>query len=174
VRISGTGADTTVSRLEPIVAQTGGPVALEAAWRATLDVARVSVGALRRRLAGEPVKSASQAQAIRQIDHFLESVALDTIDPTEMELRLVRLCHALDHLSSLERDLGRIPPPVSGWQPPVSFDVGAHVLAAWLDASHRIRMRRSTRQSASPSMKHPSDSAKTAEPGATNSSTTSR
>src|SRR5262249_51496106 len=134
-RISGTGADTAVSRLEPIVAQTGGPVALEAAWRATLDVSRGSVAALRRRLAGGPGKHASQAQAIQQIDHFLESIALDTIDPSAMELRLVRLCHALDHLSVLERSLRRIPPAVSGWQPPVSFDVGAHTLAAWLDAS---------------------------------------
>jgi hypothetical protein len=81
------------------------------------------------------VVSVAQAQAIRQIDHFLESVALDTTDPTEMELRLVRLCHALDHLSSLERDLGRIPPAINGWQPPTSFEVGAHRLAAWLDAS---------------------------------------
>src|SRR5499426_2267891 len=55
-RISGTGADTAVSRLEPIVAQTGGPIALEAAWRATLEIARVSIDTLRRRLAGELVK----------------------------------------------------------------------------------------------------------------------
>src|SRR5262245_15486678 len=134
-RISGAGADTAVSRLDPVVAETGGPVALEAAWRATLEVARVAVDALRGRLAGESVKYTPQAHAIQQIDHFLESVALDTIDPTEMELRLVRLSHALDHLSSLERDLGRIPPAVRGWQPPTSFDVGAHTLAAWLDAS---------------------------------------
>jgi phosphate:Na+ symporter len=135
VRISGTGVDTAVSRLDPIVAETGGPVALETAWRATLEVARVAVDTLRGRLAGESVKYAPQAEAIQQIDHFLESVALDTIDPTEMELRLVRLCHALDHLSSLERDLGRIPPAIDGWQPPASFEVGAHKLAVWLDAS---------------------------------------
>jgi phosphate:Na+ symporter len=135
VRISGTGVDTAVSRLDPIVAETGGPVALEAAWRATSEVARVAIDALRGRLAGESVTYAPQAQAIQQIDHFLESVALDTIDPTEMELRLVRLCHALDHLSVLERDLGRIPPAVNGWQPPVTFEVAAHTLSAWLDAS---------------------------------------
>src|SRR5262245_31395321 len=134
-RISGTGADTAVSRLEPLVAQTGGPVALEVAWRATLEVARVSVDAVRRRLAGEPVKYTSQAQAIQQIDHFLESISLDTIDPTEMELRLVRVCHALDHLSSLERDLGRIPPAIDGWQAPAGFAAGADTLTAWLDAS---------------------------------------
>jgi phosphate:Na+ symporter len=134
-RISGTGADTAVSRLEPIVAQTGGPIALEAAWRATLEIARVSIDALRRRLTGESVKYASQAPAIQQIDHFLESISLDTIDPSAMELRLVRLCHALDHLSALERHLGRIPPAINGWQPPASFEAAARTLAAWLDAS---------------------------------------
>jgi phosphate:Na+ symporter len=134
-RISGTGADTAVSRLEPIVAQTGGPVALEAAWRATLEVARVSIDAVRRRLVGSSLKYASQVQAIQQIDHFLESISLDTIDPSAMELRLVRLCHALDHLSVLDRGLGRITPAIKGWPPPVSFEVGAHTLTVWLDAS---------------------------------------
>src|SRR5262245_33340089 len=134
-RITGTGAETAVGRLEPIVAETGGPLALETAWRATLEVARNSVDALRRRLTGEPVKYTSQTEAIQQIDHFLETISLETIDPTAMELRLVRLCHALDHLSSLERDLGRIPPAIDGWQPPAGFEAGAHTLAVWLDAS---------------------------------------
>jgi phosphate:Na+ symporter len=52
-----------------------------------------------------------------------------------MELRLVRLCHAVDHLSSLERDLGRIPPAITGWQPPAGFDAGAHALETWLAAA---------------------------------------
>src|SRR5262245_504160 len=121
VRISGTGIDTAVSRLEPIVAQTGGPVALEAAWRAALHVAQTTVDALRRRLAGESIEYASQARAIQHIDQFLESISLDTIDPTAMELRLVRLCHAVDHLSALERDLERIPSVITGWQPPGSL-----------------------------------------------------
>src|SRR5215831_10897511 len=63
-RISGPGGETVVSRLDPIVAQTGGPIALEAAWRATLEVARVAVDALRGRLVGESFKYAPQAQAI--------------------------------------------------------------------------------------------------------------
>src|SRR5215510_13542454 len=81
-RITGTGADTAVSRLEPLVAETGGPLALETAWRATLEVARNSVEALRGRLTGEPVKYTSQIEAIQQIDHFLETISLETIDPT--------------------------------------------------------------------------------------------
>ncbi len=135
VRMSGTQADTAVSRLEPIVAETGGPVALEAAWIATVEVARATVDALRRRLAGESVTYIPQGHAIEQIDHFLESISLDTIDPTAMERRLIRLCHASDDLWTLERDAGRIPPAISGWQPPANFETGAHALEAWLAAA---------------------------------------
>src|SRR5262249_12515610 len=51
VRISGEGSPSAVSRLEPTVAKAGGPVALEASWRAILEVAHGAVDALRRRLA---------------------------------------------------------------------------------------------------------------------------
>src|SRR5262245_4082504 len=67
VRISGAGTDTAVGNLEPLVAETGGPVALDAAWRATLQLAQRTVDVLRRRLAGESVTHASQAHAIKQI-----------------------------------------------------------------------------------------------------------
>jgi len=135
IRISGSGTDSAVSRLEPAVARAGGAIALEAAWRATLEVARGAVDAVRRRLAGEPVRYAPQIQAVQQIERFLESLSLDTIDPTGGEPRLVRLCHALDHLAELERDLTQIPPAVSGWQPPAGFEAGSRALAAWLDAT---------------------------------------
>jgi phosphate:Na+ symporter len=135
IRISGSGSESAVSRLEPTVAKAGGAVALEAAWRATLEVARGAVGAVRGRLAGETVSYASQAQSVQQIEHFLESLSLDTIDPTTSEPRLVRLCHALDHLAVLERDLARIPPAVSGWQPPASFEPAGRALAGWLEST---------------------------------------
>jgi phosphate:Na+ symporter len=135
IRISGRGSDSAVSRLEPAVARAGGAVALEAAWRATLEVARDAVDAVRRRLAGESVSYASQSDAVQQIDRFLESLSLDTIDPSTMEPRLVRLCHARDHLAALQDDLTRIPPAASGWQPPAALETGTQALAAWLDAT---------------------------------------
>ena len=52
-----------------------------------------------------------------------------------MEPRLVRLCHARDHLAALQDDLTRIPPIVSGWQPPAVLETGAQALAGWLDAT---------------------------------------
>jgi phosphate:Na+ symporter len=54
-RISGRGTETAVSRLDPVLAEAGGAVALEAAWRAILELAHASVDAVRGRLAGEAV-----------------------------------------------------------------------------------------------------------------------
>ena len=134
-RISGSGSDSAISRLDPTVARAGGAVALEAAWRATLDVARGAVDAVRGRLAGAAVRYVAPAEATQQIERFLGSISLDTIDPSGMEPRLVRLCHALDHLTALQDDLTRVPPAANGWQPPPTFDAGARALAGWLDAT---------------------------------------
>src|SRR5215468_1269011 len=134
IRISGRGSDSAVSRLEPAVARAGGAVALEAARRAILEVAHGAVDAVRRRLAGESVSYASETEAVKQIDRFLESLSLDTIDPSTMEPGLVRLCHARDHLVALQDDLTRIPAAASGWHPPAALETGAQALAGWLDA----------------------------------------
>jgi phosphate:Na+ symporter len=135
VRISGQGSETAISHLEPTLAESGGTVALEAAWRAILEVAHGAVDAIRSRLACESVKYDPPVEAVRQIEHFLESLSLETTDLSTIAPRLVRLCHALDHLEELHNDLTRIPPAVSGWQPPAGFEVGARALAAWLDAT---------------------------------------
>jgi phosphate:Na+ symporter len=135
IAISGRGAETTVGRLEPTLAEAGGAVALEAAWRAALEVARGSVDAVRRRLAGEPAGYDPPVEGVRQIEHFLESLSLETTDLSAFEPRLVRLSHALDHLTRLHDDLTRMPPAVSGWQPPAGFEAGARALAAWLEAT---------------------------------------
>jgi len=132
-RITGAGAETAVGHLDPVLAEAGGDVALEAAWRAILEVAHGSVDAVRRRLFGEPVRYDPPVDAVRQIEQFLQSLSLETLDLGAFEPRLVRLCHALDHLNQLHDDLTRVPPDASGWQPPAGFDEGARALAAWLD-----------------------------------------
>jgi phosphate:Na+ symporter len=135
VRLAGEGSATAVGRLEPAVARAGGAVALEACWRAILEVAHGAVDASRRRLAGEAVAYRPAGQAIQQIEHFLESLSLETTDLRTIGPRLVRLCHALDHLTELEDDLTHIPPKASDWQPPPAFQAGAQALTAWLDAT---------------------------------------
>ena len=135
VRISGEGSASAVGRLKPAVARAGGPVALEASWRAILEVAHGAVDASRRRLAGEAVTYQPACEAIRQIEQFLESPSLETTDLGTIGPRLVRLCHALDHLTELEDDLTHIPPTASAWQHTPAFQAGARALAAWIDAT---------------------------------------
>src|SRR5262249_31839652 len=105
-------------------------------WRATLEVARGALDAVRGRLAGVPIRYVAPADATQQIERFLGSISLDTIDPSGMEPRLVRLCHALDDLTALQEDLTRVPPAASGWQPTSAFAAGAGAIAGWLDATH--------------------------------------
>jgi phosphate:Na+ symporter len=135
VWISGRGNDSAVGRLEPTLAEAGGAVALEAAWRAVLEVSHGSVDAARRRLGGDFVDYDPPADAVRQIEHFMESLSLETTNLGAFEPRLVRLSHALDHLGQLHHDLEDIPPLVSNWQPPPGFAAGAGAIAAWLDAT---------------------------------------
>jgi phosphate:Na+ symporter len=139
VRISGKGSESAVSRLDPTLAQAGGAVALEAGWRAIREVAHDAVDAVRRRLAGESVRHDPPAEAVRQIERYLESLSLETTDLGTIGPRLVRLCHALDHLTELHDDLTHIPPAVSDWQPPAGFEAGARALAAWLQATQDPR-----------------------------------
>ena len=91
--------------------------------------------ASRRRLAGEAVTYQPAGEAIRRIEQFLESLSLETTDLGTIGPRLVRLCHALDHLTELEEDLTHIPPTAGGWQPPPGYRARARALAAWLDAT---------------------------------------
>jgi phosphate:Na+ symporter len=135
VRISGRGSESAASHLEPVVARAGGGIALEAAWRAVLEVAHVAVDAVRRRLAGASVKFDPPTEGVQRIEHFLESLELETTDLTTIGPRLVRLTHALDHLTRLNGDLMRIPSAIPGWQPPAGLEAGAQALAAWLDAT---------------------------------------
>jgi phosphate:Na+ symporter len=136
IKISGKGAESAVTRLEPTLAEAGGPIALEAAWRALLEIARGSVEALRRRLAGEVFHYDPPLEAVRQTEHFLESLSLDTLDLRTIEPRLVRLCHAVDHLTGLQDHLQQ-PLPVNDSRQfsGGGFTTAARALAGWLDAT---------------------------------------
>src|SRR5215831_18184175 len=134
-RLSGQGAETAVSRLDPVLAEAGGTVALEAAWRAILALAHASVEAVRGRLAGDVVGYDPPVDAARQAEQFLESLSLETLDLTTFEPRLVRLCHALDHLNQLHDDLRQAPPEAGDGPSPAGFEEGAQTLAGWLSAT---------------------------------------
>src|SRR5215472_2251725 len=135
VGLSGAGAESAVSRLDPALAAAGGSVALEAAWRALLELSRPAIDIVRRRLAGEAAAYAPPGEAVRQLEHFVESLSLETLDLGTFEQRLVRICHALDHLNRLHIDLSRRLPAGAALAPPPSFAAAAGALAAWLDAT---------------------------------------
>lgn len=134
-RLSGKGSETAVAHLDPLIAKGGGAVALEAAWRALLEVSRGAVAAVRARLAGEATTYAPTDDAVQPIEHFLQSLSLESTDVHTYGPRLVRVCHAMDHLIELHDDLKRPPPSASEWKPPTGFESGAKALAAWLDAT---------------------------------------
>src|SRR5262245_33702041 len=98
IRLSGTGSQSAVARLDPALAEAGGAIALEAAWRAILEIARGVVDAVRGRLVGEPVKYEPPVEEVRQTETFLESLSLETTDMSTIAPRLVKLVHALDHV----------------------------------------------------------------------------
>jgi phosphate:Na+ symporter len=135
VRISGEGTESAVSRLKPTVAQAGAPVALEASWRAILEVAHGAVDAVRRWLDGEVVQFKPDVEAVQQIEHFLESLPLETTDLSTIGPRLVRLCHALDHLAELHDELMYIPPNSIDGPAKAAFQAAVRALAAWLEAT---------------------------------------
>src|SRR5262245_29650429 len=95
VRIPGGGSESAVARLDPSLAEARGAIALEAASRAILEVARGAVDAVRLWLAGASVKYEPAVDEVRQIEHFLESLSLETTDLSTIGPRLVRLSHAL-------------------------------------------------------------------------------
>jgi phosphate:Na+ symporter len=135
VRISGKGSESAVSRLAPTLSEAGTAVALEAGWRAILEIARSAVNAICRRLAGEFVKYEPRVEAVQQTEQFLQSLSIETTDVRTLGPRLVRLVHALDHLSQLNDDLKRIPPVLNDVPAPAGFEAGAQALNSWHDAT---------------------------------------
>lgn len=137
-RITGSGRVSAVDRLEPALYDAGAGVALEAGWRATLELGGAAVDAVRRRLAGEVVAYAAPEEDLRHIAKFLESLSLETTDLGTIGPRLVRLAHALDHLRRLIDDLTRMPSLASAWQPPAGFANASTALSAWVESARAL------------------------------------
>lgn len=132
--LTGKETETAASRLQPELANAGGPVALEAVYRAVDEVARGAISAVRVRLDGESVVFEAPEESIRQIDRFLETLSLETLDSADTEPRLVRLVHAMDHVKQLHEDLQK---PQEAAELPLrpAAAAGATALRAWIAAS---------------------------------------
>ncbi len=134
-RLIGDERQTAVQHLDPRIAEAGGSVALEAAYRAALELSRDAFDALRRRLLGDTAPYTPPREALQETAHFLETLSLETTDMGTIAPRLIRLTHALDHLSALYDDF-TLPHAA---RPPEPGDVaaaeGTAALAAWLEAT---------------------------------------
>jgi len=114
-KLTGAGAETAVGRLDPVLAEAGGAVALEAAWRAILEVAHGSVEAVRRRLIGEPVRYDPPVDAVRpglaEATHM--AWISDDRDPAAHTLKpAIVLFVNLENLDTNWRDFHAVPLPV--------------------------------------------------------------
>jgi len=137
--LTGARTDTPTRFLEPTLSRAGGPVALEAAFRALDEVARVAVDAASRRLAGEKPKF-EPGEDVGRIERFMETLSLETLDAAETEARLVRVVHAIDHLKQLQEDLQK-PFPETDLPPLPAADAGASALRQWLSTPRRERKK---------------------------------
>src|SRR5262249_9771523 len=104
VRISGTGSDSAVSRLEPALADAGAPAAPDGAGGGLGGWARGAAGAAGAGPGGERGPSPPPGEAVQQTEPFLEPLSPEPPDLGPIGPRLVRLAHALDHLTHLQDD----------------------------------------------------------------------
>ncbi len=113
--MTGRGMISAVSRLDPTLAKAGGPIALEAAWRAMAETTAVAFGRIRHRVRGTAASHADLRLDLTLIGDFIARSARDAEDEG-LSARRVRVWHAFDHLQRLADDFDdpSMPFPVEG------------------------------------------------------------
>ena len=101
-----------VHGLSSTLARVGGPVAVEAAWRAALEVAGDASATLCNLLDGKPPASRARAECLAQITGYLDALTFGANpDDTALRGRVTMLWRAMDHLERLEKSLAT-PQPI--------------------------------------------------------------
>ena len=118
---------SAVDRLGDTLAAAGGPVAMESAWRAMVELSRTAVGALRADLLGQPVVPSGFQDDLAKAGTFIHQLRVEKSDPPALAERRVRLWHALDHLRRLSSHLQN---PVGGSPIPQADGVMEGIMAA--------------------------------------------
>ena len=108
--------NSAVARLEPSLAEAGGPVALEAAWRAILETARLPSMPCADGSPAQPFVTTRRSMRSARPSSFCNRYRWKPFDLGAIEPRLVRLCHALDHLTRLIDDLQQPPEVEAVWR----------------------------------------------------------
>ena len=131
-RLTGKGEISAVARLGGALAHAGGPVAMEAAWRALLELTAAAFTALKLRSQGHRPPDMEIIAEIRKVADFIEQLRFESTDPQTLPDRRARLWHALDHLHKLAEDLSE--PSNHALAADVGDDtrMGVAALDAWL------------------------------------------
>jgi phosphate:Na+ symporter len=104
-RMTGRGAVKPASRLDGMLEEEGGGVALEGAWRALFELAREAFGEMGERLEGRRGNPEELAMEVRRVRDFMGRLRMREGDQGELAERRVMIWHAVDHLLSLSEDL---------------------------------------------------------------------
>lgn len=105
VWLTGRSGVSAVERLDPTVAKSGSPVALEAAWLALAELGAAACKVLKSRIDDGDETAAEIRAEIPQVRMFIENLRFEGTEAQTLVDRRVRIWHALDHLSKLADDL---------------------------------------------------------------------
>ena len=122
---------SAVARLEPMLAKAGGPVAMEAGWRALVEVTRSAFGVLAARSSGKPSRDMEWEAELPLIADFIGKLRFEGTEAQSMPDRRTRLWHAMDHMRKLADNLAEA---VNHWEhvaPAEEIRHGIEALEAW-------------------------------------------
>ena len=129
--MTGRGEISAVARLDATLAKAGGPVALEAGWRAMVGLTSQAYAALAARCSGLPTGDTGWREEIPTVAGFIEKLRFESTESQSMPDRRARLWHAIDHLQRLAENLGE---PVEGLEsaaPAGAIQPGLEALKIW-------------------------------------------
>lgn len=129
--ITGRGKVSAVSRLDPVLAKAGGPVAMEAAWLALMETGEGVLRQLKAMVAGGEIEKRDFRNELESIAGFVESLRFEGTDSMTFAGRRVRVWHALDHLNKLVEDLETSPGSVLA-QADDATAMGSQAIGSWL------------------------------------------
>jgi phosphate:Na+ symporter len=130
-QLTGRGEISAVARLGSALAHAGGPVAMEAAWRALVELTDTAFTSLKTRSQGRHPPPVELIAEIRKVADFVEKLRFESTDPQTLPDRRARIWHALDHLHRLAEVL--LEPANHLMSAGLSEEIrnGIHALDAW-------------------------------------------
>jgi phosphate:Na+ symporter len=136
-KLTGRHDISCVSRLGKTLSNAGDTVALEAAWRAMVELSVTSLHAIKDQDKRQAEAIQDLQSDIQKVSDFIHSLHFDAADSHSLSDRRERLWHALDHLRRLSHDLAKPAKNVSNARAKESITQAQHSLNAWLNWANR-------------------------------------